>query len=48
MKYIQNNQKSIENPYQAVDFNNLKKKIHEPKVLRLLQMFVISKKKTIP
>jgi hypothetical protein len=32
MKHIQNNQ----NPYQPRDFKNLKKKIHEPKISRLL------------
>jgi hypothetical protein len=36
MKHIQNNQKSIGNPYQPMDFKNLKKKIREPKVSRLL------------
>ncbi len=34
MKNIQNNQNPQENP--SMDFKNLKKKIHEPKVLRLL------------
>ncbi len=36
MKHIQNNQKSIENSYQPIDFKNRKKKIREPKVSRLL------------
>ncbi len=31
-----------------MDFKNLKKKICEPKVLRLLPNDVISKKKTLP
>ncbi len=48
MKHIQNNQKSIRKSKPAVDFKNLKKKIQEPKVSRLKQMFVIYKKKTIP
>jgi hypothetical protein len=36
MKHIQNNQKSIGNSYQPIDLKNLKKKICEPKVSRLL------------
>ncbi len=48
MKYIQNNQKSSENPYQPKDFLNLKKKIYEPKSRDSCQFYVISKKKTIP
>jgi hypothetical protein len=48
MKKIQNNQKSVGKSKPAYDFKNIQKKIHEPKVSRLLQMFVISKKKTIP
>ncbi len=35
MKHIQNNQKTKENPYQLLDFKNLKKKICEPKVSML-------------
>ncbi len=41
----QNNQKSQgKNPYQHVDFENLKKKIGESKFRDFCQMFVISKK----
>jgi hypothetical protein len=36
MKQIQNNQKSTGNPYQPMGLKNPKKKICEPKVLRLL------------
>jgi hypothetical protein len=37
MKHIQNNQKiQLETPYQPMDVKILKKKIWEPKVLRLL------------
>jgi hypothetical protein len=36
MKHIQNNQKSMGNPNQPLDFKNLKKKTSKPKVSRLL------------
>jgi hypothetical protein len=45
--YSQQPKNPEENPYQPMDFKNIKKKIREPKVLGLLKMFVISKKKTI-
>ncbi len=45
MKQIQNNKNPYENPYQPMDFKNLKKKIREPKVLYTI--FVISNKKSI-
>jgi hypothetical protein len=47
MKQIKNNQIQypLENPSQPMDFKNLKKKIREPKVSRLLpNLCVISKK----
>ncbi len=46
MKRIRNNQKPIGKSITAYGFKNLKKKIHEPKVLS--QIFVISEKNTIP
>ncbi len=36
MKHIQNNQNPLENPYQPMDFKNLKNKIHELKVWKIL------------
>jgi hypothetical protein len=40
-------EKSIEKPYKPMDFKNLKKNISEPKISRLLLIFVISSKKSI-
>ncbi len=45
IKHIQNNQKSIGKSIQPMES---RKKICESKVSRFCQMFVISKKKTIP
>jgi hypothetical protein len=36
MKHVQNNQKSIKNPYQPMDVKNRKKKICEPNVSSFL------------
>ncbi len=36
MKHIKTTKNPKENPYQPMDFKNLKKKIREPKVSRLL------------
>jgi hypothetical protein len=50
MKQIQHNQKFIENPYQPMDFKNIKKKIRDPFVSGLLPNLaksVISNQKSI-
>ncbi len=48
VKHIQSNQKSTGKSIQPImDFKNLKKKILEPKVSKLCQMFVISKQKSL-
>ncbi len=44
MNHIQNNQ----NPYQPMDFKNLKKKPANQKSQDFCQMFFISEKKSIP
>ncbi len=48
MKHIENGLKFIENPYLPMDFKNLKKKIHKPKVSDFSKMFVIPKRKPMP
>ncbi len=50
MKHILNNHNSIGNPYQPIilDFKMSRKKSAHQKFQDFCQMFVISKKKTIP
>ncbi len=48
MKHIQNKQKKTKIPYQLMDFKNLEKKSTNQNFPNFYQMFVNSKKKTIP
>jgi hypothetical protein len=48
MKHIQNNQKTIGRSISALGFENFKKKSAKQKSQDFCQMFVLSKKKTLP